>query len=118
MTSVLAGQQPLREVIFSTAVEGVDLIPAGPSVPNPAELLGSPRFKAILSKLATRYDRILVDSPPVVPVADGSILAANCDVTILVVRIGKTKHKALFRSRDIRRNPDAMNRHSPEGVRC
>jgi capsular exopolysaccharide synthesis family protein len=64
-------------------------------VPNPAELLGNQAFKDLLTKLKPRFDRILIDSPPVVPVADSSILAAVCDVTLLVVRAEESTRKAL-----------------------
>lgn len=97
LTTLLAGLCPLKDTIVSTSCRGLDLLPCGPLVSNPAELLGSARFSHILSKLKTHYERILIDSPPVLPVADGNILAAISDATIVVVRAGKTKRKALVR---------------------
>ncbi|MFC1761542.1 GumC family protein [Planctomycetota bacterium] len=100
LTSVLAGLCPLRDAIFSTHAKGLDLLVSGPHAANPAELLGSERFKNVLTSILTRYESILIDSPPIVPVADGSILAAVCDATIIVVRTSKTKRKGLLRSRE------------------
>ena len=101
LTTVLAGLGPLREAIVSCGIQNLDLLPSGPGVPNPAELLSSNRLKQVLNKLRTRYDRILVDSPPVVPVADGSILAAVSNTTILVVRLGTARQKALLHAEEI-----------------
>ena len=86
ISSVLAGMVPLGKTIVHTSTAGLDLIPTGPDTPNPAEMLGSRLFTMALERLKTRYDRILVDSPPVGPVADASILATACNATVLVVR--------------------------------
>lgn len=98
LSAVVTGMQTHKEAIRSTAIERLDLMPCGPETPNPSELLGSENFTQLLQKLAAHYDRIIVDSPPVSPVADASILAARCDATILVVRAEKTRRKALLRS--------------------
>ena len=54
--------------------------------PNPSEMLSSQAFAGVLKNLSERYDRIVLDSPPVMAVADARILAALCDVTLLVLR--------------------------------
>ena len=95
LSSVLAGMRQLREAIVKTSVAGLDLLPAGPDTPNPAEMLSSKVFGTLLAKLAQHYDRVLVDSPPVGPVADASILAAQCHATVLVVRAGVCTRRAL-----------------------
>jgi len=100
LSSVLAGMRRLREAIVKTSVTGLDLLPAGPDTPNPAEMLGSKVFGILLGKLAQHYDRVLVDSPPVGPVADASILAAQCHATVLVVRAGVCTRRALIQATD------------------
>jgi polysaccharide biosynthesis transport protein len=94
-SGVLSGIQALDDSMLQTDIENLWLLPSGPEVPNPAELLGNQAFKDLLTKLKPRFDRILIDSPPVVPVADSSILAAVCDVTLLVVRAEESTRKAL-----------------------
>ena len=86
LSSVLAGQMSLEEAVNHTKLEGLDVLTCGPDVPNPAELLNSKRFAEVVRMLAEQYDRVLIDSPPVVAVTDSQILAALCDVTILVLR--------------------------------
>lgn len=95
LSGVLSGMHALEDSLIQIDIENLSLLPSGPEVPNPAELLGNPAFKELLEKLRSRFDRILVDSPPVVPVADASILATVCDITLLVVRAEKTTRKAL-----------------------
>jgi len=86
LSCVLAGQMPLAEAIDHTGLENLDVLTCGPHVPNPAEMLNSKGFAQIVKALAQEYDRVLIDSPPVVAVTDAQILAALCAVTILVLR--------------------------------
>jgi capsular exopolysaccharide synthesis family protein len=69
-----------------TSVPNLTVIPAGPIPPNPAELLHSERFKNFLAQLSPQFDRVIIDSPPIVPVTDGAVLATVVDATVLVVR--------------------------------
>jgi capsular exopolysaccharide synthesis family protein len=80
----------LDEAIIETEVPNLSVIPAGPIPPNPAELLHSERFKHFLEKVQGRFDRVILDSPPVVPVTDGVVLSTLVDGTVLVVRAFKT----------------------------
>lgn len=74
-----------------TDQDGLQIITSGPLPPNPAELLGSDRFHAILQQLGEEFDIVVLDSPPVSSVADGAILASIADATIVVVQAGRTK---------------------------
>ncbi|WP_437575758.1 GumC family protein [Sorangium sp. So ce887] len=78
------------ESALRTEVENLYVIPAGPIPPNPAELLHSDRFKALLRKLQGRFDRVLIDSPPLLAVTDGTVLSTLVDGTVLVVRASVT----------------------------
>jgi succinoglycan biosynthesis transport protein ExoP len=73
-------------VAVTTDVPNLAVIPSGPIPPNPAELLHSDRFKAFLAHLRTQFDRVIIDSPPIVPVTDAAVLATVVDATVLVVR--------------------------------
>ncbi len=96
LSSVLAECVSLEEAIQKTAVENLDVLTCGPHVSNPSELLNSKGFVEVLSRLAKRYDRVLLDSPPVGPVTDAQILAGICHVTILVLNMEKSRRKAVF----------------------
>jgi capsular exopolysaccharide synthesis family protein len=70
----------------------------GPVPPNPAELLHTQRFVAILDELKSRYDRIIFDTPPVGAVTDPVVLATLTDGAILVVKAEQTRRDAALRS--------------------
>jgi capsular exopolysaccharide synthesis family protein len=94
LSNVLAGDITLNEAVQKGPVEGLDILSCGPEVPNPSEILNSDAFTEILKgKLPKRYDRIIVDSPPVGLVADSQILSANCDITVLVLRAEKSTRR-------------------------
>jgi len=100
LSNILAGRGQLSEFIQRTKVEGLDVLPCGPIPPNPSEMLNSKAFAKLLEELSTRYDHILIDSPPVMPVTDARILGAMSDVTLLVLRAEKSTRKAAEQSRE------------------
>jgi capsular exopolysaccharide synthesis family protein len=101
LSSVLAGTTTLEEAIHPTKVKGLEVLPCGPDVPNPSEILNSETFAKTLEHLSTnKYDRIIIDSPPVMPVTDAQILAAICDITLLVLRAEKSTRKFSQQARD------------------
>lgn len=77
-----------------TAVENLSLITSGALPPDPPELIGSARMRTLLERLGETFDVIVLDSPPVLPVADSAILASLADGALLVVRAGKTDRRA------------------------
>lgn len=83
-------EESIDNAVFQTEVPNLSVIPAGPIPPNPAEILHSERFKAFLEQVQGRFDRVILDSPPIVPVTDGVVLSTLVDGTILVVRAFKT----------------------------
>ena len=93
LSDVLAGKIKLSDAVRAVSVANLVVLPGGPNVSNPAEILNSPQFAKILTRLAETYDRVIIDAPPVTVVTDAQILGALCNVTILVVRASKsTKH--------------------------
>lgn len=98
-TSVLVGQADLGEALAPIDnVPGLFLLDSGPIPPNPAELLGSEKSAEILDSLAAECDTLLIDSPPLLPVADGLILARDADAVLLVIEAGVTKRAELRRA--------------------
>ena len=100
LCNVLAGQATLGSVIRSTEIEGLDLLPCGPIPPNPSEMLNSQTFIDLLEELSLKYDRVVIDSPPVIPVTDSRIIAALSDVVLLVLRAEKSTRKAAEQARE------------------
>jgi capsular exopolysaccharide synthesis family protein len=100
LADVLAHDMTAAEVSHKTVVPNLEIIPAGPTPENPADLLNSQRFIEVVEELMDRYDHVIIDSPPVMAVTDARIIAASCDVTILVLRADRTDRKMCEMSRD------------------
>ena len=94
LSKLLTHSDPLGAHVLETEFENLSLLPCGPLPPNPAELLASPRLKAILGEAMQQYDLVIVDGPPVLGLADAPLLASVCRGTLLVVESGKTRTRA------------------------
>ena len=100
LVSLLSGTITLEKAIQSTPIEGLELLPCRTQLINPSEIINSENFAKLLEILSSKYDRVIIDSPPVVPVTDAQILAAICDITLLLVRAEKTTKKMSQLARD------------------
>lgn len=90
LTEYLSGAADECAVLQRGMSADLFLISGGKAVSNPTELLANGRLKALLERLSPAFDWILIDSPPVVPVYDASVLAGFCDGVLLVVQAAKT----------------------------
>lgn len=90
LMNAIVGEATIEEVAKPTVVPNLSCIPCGPIPPNSADVVASERFKHLLDELGERFDRIVLDSPPVVAVTDSAILSTLVDGVILVVRAFKT----------------------------
>ncbi len=95
LSMFLAGNTAAENIVFKVDDEDISLIPSGPIPPDPAELLGSKRMKALIETMAERYDFVLLDSPPVQSVTDSLALSQFVAGTVLVIRAGKTTYEIL-----------------------
>jgi len=95
VSEVLIGMQVLEDVITESSIENLSIIGSGELPPNPSELLGSQKFRKFLEDLSKKFDRIVLDSPPVIAVADATILSRHTTDTLLVVSAGNTEMEAL-----------------------
>ncbi|MGY1635505.1 polysaccharide biosynthesis tyrosine autokinase [Geodermatophilus sp. SYSU D00742] len=98
LTNVLAGTAELNEVLQGYGDESLSVLAAGPLPPNPSQLLSSAQMKSLMEELATKNDFVLVDAPPVLPVADATSLAVLTDGVLLSVRYGFTRKDLVRRT--------------------
>ena len=98
LTTALLDGQPLSAVAEPTSVSNLSVVTSGPLPPNPAELVGSNRMREALEAATGDYDMILLDSPPVVSVADAVALATFADGVVMVVQTGKVPHEVIRRA--------------------
>ncbi len=90
LSNVLVGQVAVDDVLQSWGTDGLMILPCGSIPPNPSELLGSHQMADLLSDLRIKFDFIIIDTPPLLPVTDAAVTSATADGTIVVVRYGKT----------------------------
>lgn len=98
LSDVLMGGADLNQVLVPLADHHLTLLPAGAPPNHPAELLGSASMRRVLDTLRTRFDRILIDMPPVAPLADLQIVAPMADGLLMIVRAGVTPRPAIERA--------------------
>jgi capsular exopolysaccharide synthesis family protein len=94
LTNVLVGDASIEQVAKPTIVPNLWSIPAGPLPPNPADLLQSERFRKFMDEMGERFDRVVIDSPPLVAVTDSAIISTLVDGTVFVVRAFRTSKHA------------------------
>lgn len=104
LTSVLARGTPLGKAVRRSPVAPVDVLPRGPQITNPGEILAQPAFGTVLQALRNEYDVVLVDSPPLLVIADGGLLAWYADEVLLVLEAGKSTLRDASRAVDFLRS--------------
>jgi len=98
LVSYLTGHQDWPAVIIPTAIPGLDIIPCGPVPPNPAELLFSERARALFREATEKYTMVVLDSPPILNVADSRVLSVLVDGVVIVVRGNVTPRELVQRA--------------------
>lgn len=94
LTDVLIGRAELEDVTVPWGTGGLHVLPAGRIPPNPSELLGSASMRALIHELETKYDAVIVDAPPLLPVTDAAVLSRLTSGAILIAAMGRsTRHQ-------------------------
>ncbi len=101
LSNLIRGSIELPEAIHRSAIENLDLMPAGPRPRNPSELLALPRFKELLATLRDRYDFVIIDSPPVLAVTDPGAIAVRADGVLLALQIRRKVRPSAQRAVEI-----------------
>ncbi|KGY13314.1 ATPase [Vibrio tubiashii] len=90
LTNVLLMNTPVEECITNVDGSNLDVLSAGMMAPNPQELLSSQGFEALLQQLAEKYDRVIIDTPPILPVKDAFIIGKLTQGILLVLKANST----------------------------
>ena len=91
LTTALVGRVDVGRAIQQHAPGGFDFLSAGPLPPNPSELLSSHQMHELITQLRGHYDKVILDGPPVLPVADSAILATQADGVVVIARYKSTR---------------------------
>jgi capsular exopolysaccharide synthesis family protein len=97
---VLIGQARVEDVVCSTDLPNLDVLPAGPVPPNPSELLAGSYLRDMIKQATERYDQIIFDGPPVLLVSDVLVMTGTVDGVILVCRAKMCSRGVVLRARD------------------
>ncbi len=101
LSTWLSGTDKDRPHVLPSGIANLDVLPAGPRPPYPAELFGLSAFGAMLDVFRSEYDHIVIDSPPVLSVTDAVLMSVLADSVLLVIRSRETTKGALRRSLDV-----------------
>ena len=86
LSDILAGQGDFSTCVKPTAITHFDLVPRGQVPPNPSELLMSERFSQLIAWASSRYDLVLIDTPPILAVTDAAVVGRHAGTTLMVAR--------------------------------
>ncbi len=100
LTKLLTNDEPIRGHVLETQYENLWLLPCGPTPPNPADLLSTGRFQTIVREASDHFDRVVIDGPPVLGLADASLLAAVANDVMMVVEAGRTRTRSAREAAD------------------
>lgn len=95
LSTVLSGRASLQDVIQPWRRGQMDVLSAGRIPPNPSALIGSQRMAEVIAELVSKYDVVVIDSPPVIPVSDSTLLGKAVDGTLLVTNTRRTNRRQL-----------------------
>ena len=98
LSSVLQRDGELNGALIKLSSIPLTVLPSGPETEHPAELLESSGMKRLLATLKAQFDVIIIDTPPVLPVSDPGIIAAQTDGALFVVRAGRTQRKTVLQA--------------------
>lgn len=121
LTTLLANPSlKFKEIVQYSREFNLFFLPSGPIPPNPSELLGSAKMKALMEELSNNFDIIIYDAPPVTAVADPQILATRVDGVLFIARYGYTRKEEIREAKKALENVNAnvigyvMNRQDTE----
>ncbi|MBF0331976.1 MAG: CpsD/CapB family tyrosine-protein kinase [Candidatus Omnitrophica bacterium] len=91
LSEILSGTADIEKGLLNIGIPNLTVMLAGKAPQNPAELLGSVKMKELINKLKARFDFIIIDAPPIVPVTDVGIFGRHTDGAIMVVQANRTQ---------------------------
>ena len=98
LSEVLSGQLTLEQAVFPTEIDNLSVLTAGGRAPNPAELIATPRMRELIQEALAMYDRVVIDTAPVLAVSDTLLIVPHVNVNCLVIRACMTPARTTARA--------------------
>ena len=93
LSEYLTGLAEREEIICNTQFENLDIVVSGPHCPNPVDLMLGEKFLKFMEELKTKYDYVIVDTPPLGLVIDSAVIAKTCDAAVMVISAGRVRYR-------------------------
>lgn len=100
LSMFLTQPSKIDQVTHETRISHLSLITAGMAIANQIEMLSSPRMELLLKEALTHYDRIVLDTPPILQITDAQMISAHCDGVVLVVKVATSKKADLQQAKN------------------
>lgn len=97
----------MDDALLNIGINNLTILPAGKIPHNPAEILGSEKIKNLIATLRAKYDFVIFDAPPIIPVTDAGLLGAQTDGVVMVIKAGRTQKGVVSHSESILRQAQA-----------
>jgi len=101
LSEILTGQAEPSNALFNIDVENLTFVATGTVPPNPVELLGSENMRKFLIVMRSKFDHIIIDTPPVISVTDAGIIGAQADGVLMVIQAGRTQRGIVKRASEL-----------------
>jgi len=95
LSNLICDGSNIEDALFNIGIDNLTILPSGKIPSNPAELLGSVKMINLIHLLKSKYDYIIIDTPPVIPLTDAGLLGAQTDGVILVIQASRTQKGAV-----------------------
>ncbi len=101
LTEVLEGKATLEDATFHLDLDNLAFVTAGAVPENPVELLGSENMRSTLSTLQSKFDFVLIDTPPIISVTDSGIIGSQTEGVLMVIQAGRTQRGIIKRAEEL-----------------
>lgn len=101
LSEILSDSQSTQEALLHVGIDNLTILTAGKVPHNPAELLGSTKLRTIIQELRQKYDFIIIDTPPLIPVTDAGIVATQTDGAVMVIKANVTQRGIVKHSQEL-----------------
>ena len=107
LSDIITNGSNIDDALLNIGIENLTVLSAGKHPTNPAELLGSQKFKNLMNQVKAKYDYIILDTPPIIPVTDAGLIGAQADGVIMVVQASRTQRGVVKHSEGLLKQAQA-----------